>query len=65
MSNYKKATEVLNSRTPIDRSLNASYIIPERNPICEPSYQHESIADLEDIELPGMIYSAYRNSLKG
>ena len=38
--------------------------MPERNPLYEPSFMQESIADIEDIELPGMIYSAYRHNLK-
>ena len=52
------------NKTPEDRSFNHSYILPERNPLFEPSFMQESIADLEDIELPGMVYSAYRNSMK-
>ena len=30
----------------------------------EPSFMQESIADLEDIELPGMVYSAYVHNMK-
>ena len=47
-----------------ESGFNNSYILPERNHLYEPSFQHESIADLEDIELPGRNISAYRNSMK-
>ena len=47
-----------------ESGINQSYMLPERNHLYEPSFQQESIADLEDIELPGRNISAFRTSMK-
>lgn len=58
-----RGSDVMNSN--LDESgFSHSYCLPERNHLYEPSYQQESIADLEDIELPGRNISAYRTSMK-